>query len=150
MPEKHNKRIPPNATKGVNGVPAGFIPVRAHIAHAFGLNEQRQGIHVSLKYYQSEYQCFSEWQASELRHFSSLLKTLRELNLLQLRTHHGIQMKAPKGKLRLALPPAIAPLIQDISIVELRVSQTVRVHGFVIDPAFFLVWLDRNHDVFPE
>jgi len=39
---------------------------------------------------------------------------------------------------------------EDINFFELRVNQDkLRVHGFQSQSAFFLVVLDRNHEVFP-
>ena len=50
-----------------------------------------------------------------------------------------------------ALPrPAFADGIsEDVAWFGLRVTQKARVHGFRAGAAFFLVFLDRNHDAFP-
>lgn len=50
-----------------------------------------------------------------------------------------------------ALPaaPFLAHLSADISWCEMRVTQKARVHGFRAGNAFFLVFLDRNHEIFP-
>jgi len=43
----------------------------------------------------------------------------------------------------------LAGLSPEISLIELRVSQKMRVHGFQSQSAFFMVLLDREHKVFP-
>jgi hypothetical protein len=37
----------------------------------------------------------------------------------------------------------------DLTFFELRVTQQARVHGFRVKSAFFLVWLDREHRIYP-
>jgi hypothetical protein len=39
---------------------------------------------------------------------------------------------------------------EDVSWCELRVTQKARVVGFRAEHAFFLVFLDRNHELFPD
>lgn len=40
-------------------------------------------------------------------------------------------------------------LSEDIGWCEMRVTQKARVHGFRAGQGFFLVFLDRGHDIFP-
>ena len=40
-------------------------------------------------------------------------------------------------------------LSPDITFSELKVTEKARIHGFQVGAAFYLVWLDRNHEIFP-
>ncbi len=149
MSKKDRRQRPSKATALAN-TQTGIIPIRAIAAQVMGLNEKEPGFFINLKYYHSGFECFSEWQRAELKQFSSLTATLQQLNLLQLRTHSGLRMKAPKGKLAAPVPISLQPHLKHIEFVELRLSDKIRVHGFIEHPYFFLVWLDRNHRVFPD
>ena len=111
--------------------------------------------HVNLKYYHSEYQCLSEWQPAELRHFSAFINKLRSSKWQGIQMTGGaIGYKAGFGytphKDRKKLPkhPDLDKISEEITFFELRVSQEMRVHGFRCLDAFYLVWLDREHKVY--
>lgn len=109
---------------------------------------------MALRYYVSEFQCFSEWTRDELRAFSEFNRKLRSLTWQQIYQSGG----RPDTKTGLAYTPydrspiAPAPILMaisdDISWFELRVTRRARVHGFRTGPAFFLVYLDRLHEIF--
>jgi len=118
--------------------------------------------YVALKYYRSDWQCFSEWESSELKEFSSFLENLKKYTWDQVyRTgskvpKHGlgytkydvedVKSSAIKSKLK----SVQEEISEDINFFELRVNQNkLRVHGFQSHSAFFLVALDRNHEAFP-
>ncbi len=123
-----------------------------------GDNVEDNKPYVALKYYQSSHQCFSEWNKNELRAFSDFIEKLRQVNW------NVIWMSGGKGdkkaafgftlhKERNKLPSngaALKEVSQDIPVFELRVNQKARVHGFRMRSAFFLVWLDRNHQIYPQ
>jgi hypothetical protein len=52
----------------------------------------------------------------------------------------------PKAK-RFTRPDDIS---EDVLFYGLRVTDKARVHGFFVDSVFFLVWLDRKHECFPD
>jgi len=129
-------------------------------------NGSREGIYdknpyVVLKYFQKDWECFSDWSKEELAQFSNFLTTFSS------HTWSSVYKSGGKGgnKVGLGYTPydvddmkagdehlkrvqkAISP---DINLFELRVNQKLRVHGFQSQAAFFLVLLDREHRVFPE
>lgn len=118
--------------------------------------------YVVLKYFKSDWQCFSDWESWQLKQFSGFLKSLAGHTWQQVyRTgskipKHGlgytrydvddVKSSAIRNKLQ-----SVADLIsEDISFFELRVNQSkLRVHGFQSHSAFFLVVLDKDHEAFP-
>jgi hypothetical protein len=110
---------------------------------------------VVLRYHQAAWQCFSDWTRDELRAFSEFNRKVSSLSWAQIYATGG----RGAGKAGLgytphdgrALPPVgfADALSEDIGWCELRVTQKARVHGFRAGQGFFLVFLDRNHDIFP-
>jgi hypothetical protein len=108
---------------------------------------------VALKYFQHRHQCFSEWTKDELRAFSDFNRKVSA------QTWQQIMASGGKGERKAGLGytphdgsglPAVDfadTLSEDIGWVELRVTQEARVHGFRAGHAFFLVFLDRGHDL---
>lgn len=115
---------------------------------------QKEQPHVSLKYFDSGFQCFSDWQTDQLKQFSAFLKKLSGHTWTQIyqtggslghKTGLGYTIHGDKSKL-----PSYArlnDLSEDITFFELRVDQQMRVHGFRVLDAFYLVWLDHAHQV---
>jgi len=118
--------------------------------------------YVALKYFKSDWQCFSEWEQQELKEFSSFLEVLSRHTWQQVYKtgskipKHGlaytkyevdeVKSEAIKSKLK----SVEKEISEDINFFELRVNQNkLRVHGFQSQSAFFLVALDRNHEAFP-
>ena len=54
---------------------------------------------------------------------------------------HKDAAKLPNKALRDRISP-------DITFFELRVTGEARAHGFRSKNTFFLIWLDRNHDIY--
>lgn len=108
------------------------------------------GVSISLRYYRKQAECFSKWKSSDLKKFSALIEKLRGHNA---QTLTGSRLcsphKGPPAQAKFALPENLSP---DLTIHELRVDQSnkARIHGVLWGETFFLVWLDRNHAVFPE
>ncbi|RKZ54463.1 MAG: hypothetical protein DRR16_03160 [Candidatus Parabeggiatoa sp. nov. 3] len=118
--------------------------------------------YVALKYFKSDWQCFSDWESQELKEFSSFLEVLSKHTWQQVYNtgskipKHGLaytkyeidEVKSEAIKSR--LKSVEKEISEDINFFELRVNQDkLRVHGFQSQSAFFLVVLDRNHEVFP-
>nr|WP_298925554.1 hypothetical protein [uncultured Erythrobacter sp.] len=108
------------------------------------------GVSISLRYYRKQAECFSKWGTNDLRKFSALIDKLRNHNA---GTLAGSKLcsahKGPPAQAKFALPDSLSP---DLTLYELRVDQSnkARIHGVLWGETFFLVWLDRNHAVFPE
>jgi hypothetical protein len=108
---------------------------------------------VALKYYRSEYQCLSEWTADELRAFSAFCRKLAQMTWQQI-VETGGRHKTGVGwtqveRSQLPRTDFLHSISEDVSWMELRVTQVARVFGFRAGPAFFLVFLDRTHDIIP-
>lgn len=116
--------------------------------------------YVVLKYFQSDWECFSAWSSNELQQFSKFLGHLGAHTWESVYKSGGTgpnklglgytqykveQMKAGNGHVKKVLDK----LSEDISIFELRLSQEIRVHGFQSQAAFFMILLDKDHRVFP-
>lgn len=101
--------------------------------------------YVNLKYFDSNYECLSAWEKDELKLLSDFIQKVSESNWFD------IQKSCTKHKDRRILPKTkkIENVSPDITFFELRVSIKARVHGFRSANAFFLCWLDRNHQIYP-
>lgn len=119
--------------------------------------------YVALKYYKSDWQCFSEWESQELKEFSSFVELLQSYTWEQVyntgnkKSKHGFAYTKyeisdiKSEKFKGILNEVKKEISEDINFFELRVNQKkLRVHGFQSQAVFFLVALDRNHEVFPE
>jgi|GEM_PF-5854777 len=108
---------------------------------------------LALKYYRPEHQCLSEWTTDELRAFSAFCRKLAQMTWQQIvetggRAKTGVGW-TPVERSQLPKTDFLHSISQDISWMELRVTQVARVFGFRAGHAFFLVFLDRTHDIIP-
>jgi hypothetical protein len=106
-------------------------------------------VSVSLKYWHSGTQCFSDWQSKELKRLTRFIDRAQSLTASQIKTDPGLIWKTHRGPAARGFSRP-SSLSEDIPLTELRVSDKARVHGAMIDQTFFLVWLDRNHQCFPS
>lgn len=115
---------------------------------ALSLGRLPSKLHISLKYWHAGSQCLSAWQPSELKKLRKFIDTIQVLSRDGLGTG-GIQAKPHKGTTGagFARPSSLS---KDLAMFEMRIDQKARVHGVFQHDIFFLVWLDRNHAVFPE
>ena len=58
-------------------------------------------------------------------------------------TAHKDRRKLPNNGLRHLISP-------EFEFAEMRVTQRARVHGFRMKATFFLVWLDKDHQIYAE
>lgn len=108
---------------------------------------------VALKYYRPDHQCLSEWTPDELKAFSAFCRKLAQMTWQQIvetggRNKTGVGW-TPVNPGQLPDTDFLDRLSEDISWIELRVTQEARVFGFRARQAFFLVFLDRTHDIIP-
>lgn len=115
------------------------------------LGSNTEGVSISLKYYREETECFSDWQAPELRKLSSTIKKVGQIASEALKGHKPLcePHKNDPAERRFARPPALS---EDLKFFEIKVdpSNKARIHGVFFGSVFFLVWLDRLHAVYPE
>jgi len=122
-----------------------------------GIHKNEQEIpYVTLKYYQPDYQCFSDWDKEDLKNFSAFVGKMRSADWEtifksggSLGNKKGFGCTYHKDKNKLPSCQTIDRISKDINFFELRVSKEARVHGFRVKDAFFLVWLDKDHDMCP-
>lgn len=114
-----------------------------------GASSDNENAYIALKYFDRNYQCFSEWDSGELSCFSKFVEKVNNLTWRQIKAHTGLGFKdidtakgLPNNKLK-------DTLSKDITFCEFRVTQKARVVGFRVNAVFFLCWLDRNHEICP-
>jgi hypothetical protein len=114
-------------------------------------NFLKKSVSISLKYYISSCECFSEWQARELKKFTGTIEKIGNYDADQLQRTKSLcdSHKGAPSFPRFSRPASIS---EDITFYEIKVdpSNKARIHGFFIEGVFFLVWLDRNHQCFKE
>lgn len=124
-------------------------------AKLLGVHKNDDKAFVILKHFDSSYQCFSEWTGNELRDFSNFIDTINKMTWSEIYRSGGKSNKTGLGytvhtnKEVLPNPRLLETISEDITFFELRVSKKARVHGFRVKSAFYLVWLDRGHEVYP-
>lgn len=117
------------------------------------LGEKDQAIIiVSLRYVQSDYECFSEWTKDEMKLFWDFQERLSDSTWQNLKDTASKTDKRGFGLTYIPFTnfPSVAKhggLSKDINLFELRVSEKARVHGFRFKSFFYLLWLDRNHKI---
>ena len=104
---------------------------------------------VSLRYWHSGSQCISSWQSKELEGYRKTIDKIQSLTATKLKNEGGLSLKSHKAKpaTGFSRPKSLSP---EIKLCEVRASGKARLHGVIIGNVFHLVWLDRNHEVFPE
>jgi hypothetical protein len=110
-----------------------------------------EGVSVSLKYYRKSTECFSEWEKSDLKKFSDTVDKIAKYNSEQLKSHKPLCVphRNDPASARFGRPDTLSP---ELRFFEVKVdpSNKLRIHGPIVGSVFFLVWLDREHAVFPE
>jgi hypothetical protein len=127
-------------------------------AKIFGFDVQASisTAYIYLRYFDCAHQCFSDWDANELKRFTEFINKLRSTTWIDIYKSGGGAHKSGLGytthKDTKVLPnqTIIQSLSPDTTFFELRVTEKARVHGFRTSNAFCLIWLDRNHDVYKE
>lgn len=114
-----------------------------------GAPKAEKPVSVSLRYWHTGSQCLSDWQKKELSGLRKLIDKLQKLTPTAIRSDPGLFWKAHSGAAARGFSRP-SDLSADITLCEVRVSGKARVHAALHDGLFYLVWLDRNHDVFPS
>ena len=111
---------------------------------------------VNLKYYRHEHQCLSSWTAEELRSFSAFCRKVTQTSWTSIYKtagapgdKQGLGYTVHKNTKVLPDNPDLEKFSPDLTWFELRVTGEARVHGFRCKSAFFLVFLDRQHEIYP-
>jgi hypothetical protein len=145
MKDKRSGRVIPKSVADGKEQTTGILLSFAE-SKIFGIEtNMNDHPYVNLKYFDSNYECLSEWERDELKLLSDFINKLSGSNwsdILRSCTKHKDKGVLPKSK-------KVQQVSPDIAFFELRVSIKARVHGFRSANAFFLCWLDRNHQIYP-
>lgn len=112
-----------------------------------GSNADKLTAYIALKYYDKEYQCISEWDKSDLVGLSKTIDKINKMTWTQIYTDSGLRYKKIDNADGIPRNDIIKKISREIKFNELRVSDKARIVGFRIDSAFFVCWLDRNHEI---
>jgi hypothetical protein len=141
---KPERRIPDSAINKKEE--KGGILLTIDECKIFGIQtNMHDHLYVNLKYFDSNFECLSAWEKDELKLLSDFIQKVSNSNWFDIHkscTKHKDKRVLPKSK-------KIENVSPDITFFELRVSIKARVHGFRSANAFFLCWLDRNHQIYP-
>ena len=116
----------------------------------YGDSSDNQKGYVALKYFDKNFECFSEWTADELVCFSNFIDKINRLEWKEIKKHSGLRYKNIDNANGIPDNDIKEKLSKDIIFCELRVTNKARVVGFRNNSVFFLCWLDRNHRICPE
>lgn len=99
---------------------------------------------VNFRYFQQKHQCLSDWDRAQIKLLSNWLTKVAQRTVAQIQSttdtcHAHLGKKKPK------LPSGVSP---DVRLYNLDVTAGARVHGFFTSDTFYLVWLDRSHELF--
>ena len=114
------------------------------------LQKSALGVSLSFAHYRPQAECLSTWGKSELKSFVRAMDKMRGMNIDQLRFSDLCSAHKYEPKLdRFARPATIG---KDHTMHEIRVDNknSARMHGVIEGSIFYLVWLDRKHELFPS
>jgi hypothetical protein len=156
---KNKSKIPEPKAAGAARCGAIYIPLKD--GDILGLGEENGSHHtayVALKYYDPNAQCLSCWTKSELEALSGFIQKVSQMTWSQIHKSGGRRGRKVGLGYTLhkdnSMLPAKAKTLntvsEDTNYFELRVTKRARVHGFRANSTFFLVLLDKDHELFPE
>ena len=116
----------------------------------YGTSAESEKGYIALKYFDKNFECFSEWTPDELVCFSSFIDKINRLEWKEIKKHPGLRFKSIDNAKGIPNNDIKERLSKDITFCEFRVSQKARVVGFRNNAVFFLCWLDRNHRICAE
>jgi hypothetical protein len=114
------------------------------------LDGPKSAVSVSLKYWHSSSQCVSEWGRDELKKLRRFIEKIQSMSWAQIKADGGLGYCLHKGPPKGHGFSRPTSLSKDHTLIEMKVGGKSRVHGVENNDLFFLVWLDRNHAVFPD
>ncbi len=147
---KGNSFLPPNASQ----IKTKIKYLNKDVDKLTGWKQtgNNANVFVSLRFVQHEQECFSNWSKNEMRVFWSFQDSLSNFTWQQVYSQSGKTNKTGFGyteidKKQYPKTDFREQLSDDITLFELRVDQTKRVHGFRHESIFYIFWLDKNHNL---
>lgn len=163
MARQNGGFIPQNASQNKSSSKvSNSINISLKEAEYLGVNEQGTKdkdikAYVNLKYFNQQHQCFSMWEDNKLKDFSTFVTKMTNITWEEIfnsggsaGNKTGLGYTIHKDKKKLPNKGIIDHVSEDITLFELRVNREARVHGFRKQGAFFLVWLDKDHKIYPR
>jgi hypothetical protein len=118
-----------------------------------GISQDKANVFVSIRYVQHEFQCFSEWDKTEMKAFWAFLEKLHNYTWEVLKLSGGKSSKtglAPTVISKDDMPGDFKnQLDPETTFIEFRVDEAKRVHGFRHESVFYICYLDKNHEIYP-
>lgn len=109
----------------------------------------------SFYHFDSSSECPSDWKTDEMKSLFSSLKDASSMTWQQVKATGG-HGKHAQGIAFKSVSPAQAArklpanLADDIDLSEMRVSDRARIFGVRNEATYYVIWLDKDHQVFPE
>ncbi|MBW8684553.1 MAG6450 family protein [Chitinophaga rhizophila] len=153
MTNKHLHRsiIPTKSTANIKQ-DQKYISTNSYELNGWKLKGNDAHVIASIRLIQHDYQCFSDWSKQDMRSFWSFIGKLHRYDWKNLLDTGGKVNKtglAPTiiSKDRYPNTTFRNSMEDNIDMIELRVDNTKRVHGFRVGPIFYICWLDKNHAI---
>lgn len=153
--EKRKFKVPINAADTKDEKKTFISKEAASLKNQIESDKNDSHVLMSIKYLQHQHQCFSDWDANDMKSFWDFNKRLHEHTWADLYKSGGSlgnksglgftiinHDKYPDSDFK-------KELSKDQRIFELRVNKKARVHGFRIKGVFYLCWLDKDHEICP-
>ncbi len=132
-----------------NGKPSALLsPVTStHHKKIIEVDYPKRKPSVSLKYIDLNYCSFNDLRENHnLKHFDSFLNKLNKTSNWE-DVFREFQRASSDDDDSIRKMRSLGFDPDQIEMFHLRVTQRFRVHGFLIEDRFKLVWLDPNHDI---
>ena len=148
MMGRSKNRIPPVAQPQKKKIPT----VNAEPAYSGSTNHLPPAF--SFLHFDQDSECPSAWASEEIKTLFVRLKVAAGMTWEQVIKSGG----APGNKTGLGFTPVDVKkcsrklpmqLSDDIDLSEIRVSEKARIFGVRNESTYFVIWLDRNHAIFP-
>jgi hypothetical protein len=109
-------------------------------------------IFLSLRFIQYDFQCFSEWNKTEMKIFWHFQDDISNWTWQQIYNQSRKSEKTGFGytvikKNKYPDSEFLKQLSEDITLFEMRIDLTKRIHGFRHESFFYACWLDKNHKI---
>ncbi len=116
-------------------------------------DSNKTNVFLSLRLLQDSFQCFSDWTKQEMSIFWDFNRKIHNISW------ELLMQQAGKGQSKVGYAPTpinrdlypvasfIDQLDPNIQLLELRLNDKIRVHGFRDRPIFYICYLDRNHEI---
>ena len=145
MPKNKQKKIPaPNIPEI-----SSFVPNQPVKTLRDDVNHNKLMPHLSFYHLDEAAESISDWTSSETKQLFTKLKQLSKTTWQEILSSKGMGYKEIQNSGSFARQWPVR-LSRDCTMSEIRISQKSRIFGVRRERAFYLVWLDRNHQVLPE